>query len=118
MQCDQEMCNKAVENYPHALEFVPECCKTQKMRDKVVHRCFFCIWSYSWSIYTQEMGGTVVSEGFFLVVYWSDKYKTQRMCDEAIDDCLIALKLVPDWFVTSKMIEKSVIVLYADENIL
>ena len=41
MQCDQEMCNKAVENYPHALEFVPECCKTQKMRDKVVHRCFF-----------------------------------------------------------------------------
>ena len=42
------------------------------------------------------MGGTVVSEGFSLVVYWSDKYKTQRMCDEAIDDCLIALKLVPD----------------------
>ena len=42
------------------------------------------------------MGGTVVSEGFFLVVYWSDKYKTQRMCDEAIDDCLIALKVVPD----------------------
>ena len=79
---------------------------------------FFCIWFYSWSIYTQEMGGTVVSEGFSLVVYWSDKYKTQRMCDEAIDDCLIALKLVPAWFVTSKMIEKSVFVLYADENIL
>ena len=27
---NQEMCNKAVENYPHALEFVPECYKTQK----------------------------------------------------------------------------------------
>ena len=27
---NQEMCNKAVDNYPHALEFVPECYKTQK----------------------------------------------------------------------------------------
>ena len=24
---NQEMCNKAVENYSHALEFVPECFK-------------------------------------------------------------------------------------------
>ena len=27
---NQEVCNKAVDNYPHALEFVLECCKTQK----------------------------------------------------------------------------------------
>ena len=27
---NQEMCNKAVDNYPHALEFVPESYKTQK----------------------------------------------------------------------------------------
>ena len=27
---NQEMCIKAVDNYPHALEFVPECYKTQK----------------------------------------------------------------------------------------
>ena len=26
-------------------------------------------------------------------------------CDEAVDDCLAALKFVPDWFVTSKMIK-------------
>ena len=26
---DQEISDKAVENYPHALEFVPECYKTQ-----------------------------------------------------------------------------------------
>ena len=25
------------------------------------------------------------------------------MCDKAVDDCLAALKFVPDWFVTSKM---------------
>ena len=27
---------KAIENFPHALEFVPECYKTQKMCDKAV----------------------------------------------------------------------------------
>ena len=30
------MCDKAVDNCPHALEFVPECYKTQKMCDKAV----------------------------------------------------------------------------------
>ena len=30
------MCNKAVNNYSHALEVVPECNKTQKIRDKSV----------------------------------------------------------------------------------
>ena len=40
------------------------------------------------------------------------------MCDEAVDDCLAALKLVPDWFVTSKNIEKLFTAMYTDENIL
>ena len=40
------------------------------------------------------------------------------MCDEAVDDSLAALKLIPDCFVTSKMIKKLVTALYADENIL
>ena len=35
-----------------------------------------------------------------------DKYKTQRICDEAVDDYLAALKIIPDWLVTSKMIKK------------
>ena len=30
------MCNKTVDNYPHALELVQECYKTQKMCDKAV----------------------------------------------------------------------------------
>ena len=33
---NHNMCNKAVDNYPHALEFVPECYKTQKVCDKAV----------------------------------------------------------------------------------
>ena len=28
------------------------------------------------------------------------------MCDKADDDYLLALKFVPDWFVTDKMIRK------------
>ena len=35
------------------------------------------------------------------------------MCDEAVDDCLAALKFIPDWFVTSKMIKKLFSDLYA-----
>ena len=40
------------------------------------------------------------------MVYWLDKYKTQKMCDEAVDDCLAALKIIPDWFVTSTIFHK------------
>ena len=51
------------------------------------------------------MCGRVVSEDPFLIVYCPDKYKTQKMCDKAVDDSLAALKLIPDWFVASKMIK-------------
>ena len=40
------------------------------------------------------------------------------MCDEAVGDSLEASKLIPDWFVTSKMIKELFTALYADENIL
>ena len=40
------------------------------------------------------------------------------MCDKAVDDSLAALKLIPDWFVTSNMIKELYIASYADENIL
>ena len=40
------------------------------------------------------------------------------MCDEAVDDSLAALKLIPNWFVTNKMIKKLFTALYADENML
>ena len=28
---------------------------------------------------------------------------TQKKCNEAVDDSLATLKLIPDWFVTSKI---------------
>ena len=45
----------------------------------------------------------------FFIVYCPDKYKTQEMCDEAADDSLAALRLIPDWFVRSKMIKNSLL---------
>ena len=50
------------------------------------------------------MSDRVVFEDPSLIEYCLDKYITQRMCDEAVDDFLAALKLISDWFVTSKMI--------------
>ena len=39
------------------------------------------------------------------------------MCDEAVDDSLAALKLIPDWSVTSKMTNELYTALCAYENI-
>ena len=48
-----------------------------------------------------------------MLKYCLDRYKTQEICDKAVDNFLQALKLVTDWFVTSKIIKK-----LADDNIL
>ena len=40
------------------------------------------------------------------------------MFDEAVEDSIATLKLIPNWFVTSKMIKNFFTALYADENIL
>ena len=64
------------------------------------------------------MWNRVISEDPFILVYCPDKYKVQIMCDEAVDDCLAALKFIPDGFVTSKMINKLLTALYSDDNIL
>ena len=52
------------------------------------------------------------------MVYCPDKYKTQRRCDEAVVDSLAALKIIADWFVTSKMVKKIYIILYATDGLL
>ena len=40
------------------------------------------------------------------------------MSDEAVDDSLAALKLIPDWSVTSKMIKKLYTALHPDDVLL
>ena len=48
----------------------------------------------------------VVSEDPFILIYYPDRYKSQKLCDETVDGCLAVLKFIPDWFVTSKILEK------------
>ena len=88
------MCNKAVDNFFFVFDSIFDQYKTQVMCDRAV------------------------SADPFLIVYCPGKYIIQKMCDEAVDDSLATLKLIPDWFVASKMIKKIFTALYADENIL
>ena len=54
---------------------------------------FFCICSIPVWYKTQQTCNRVVSED------------SQKMCHETVDDSPATLKLIPDWFVTSKIIE-------------
>ena len=76
------------------------------MCDEIVNRCLFVFDSIPDPCKNQEMCDSVVSKGPFFIVYCFNKYKSQRMCDEAVDDSLAALKLIPDWFVISKLIKE------------
>ena len=122
---NQQMCDKAVDNYPLALKFVPNCYIIQKMWDKAVNTYHSTIQFVPDCYKTQEMCDKVVNKCFlafvyipdrynpFMLVYCPDKYKTQKMCDEAVDDGIkiAALKFIPDWFAASKMI-KNFLLLY------
>ena len=59
-----------------------------------------------------------VSNDLFMIKYCLGRYKTQEICDKAVNDFLPALKLVPDWFVTSKMVKKLHNPLFTDDDIL
>ena len=87
------------------------------MYHRELQRCFFIFNVIADKYKTQEH---VFSWIFiiFLIVQCLYKYITQEMCDEDINDSLTALKLVPDWFVTSKMIKRRFTTLYTYKNIL
>ena len=75
------MCNKAVGNYVHALEFVPDCRNSQKMCNKAAN--------------------TYPSEIQFI----PDQYKTYEMC---VDTCHFVFDSVPDSYKTQEMSDKAV----------
>ena len=52
-----------------------------------------------------------------MLKYYLDRYKTERMCDKAVDDFLITLKFVTDWFVTSAAIKNFHNALFTDDDI-
>ena len=64
------------------------------------------------------MRDSIFPEYLFSKRYVLDQYKTNEMCDKAVDYCLATLKLVPYWFVTSKIIKIVFTDFYTDESIL
>ena len=94
------MCNKAVNtchSYHSTNQFVPNSYKTQEMFDKAVNRCFFFhLLIYLYCLYYLFTSHRAIPEDLFMLLYCPDKYKTQTKCDEAVDDCLAALKFIPD----------------------
>ena len=111
----QRMCDKAVNTYPSTIEYVPDLLKSQEMCDDAFNRFCLVFDSIPDWYKTQEMCDKTNDP--FLIVYCLDKYKTQkRMCD----DSLAALKLIPNWFVTSKTIDRlqTASNYYANENII
>ena len=76
------MCNKAVDNHPHVLEFVPECYMTQKMCDKAantypsklkfVHECFM----------TQEMRDKAVNRCFSYLIQFLINIRLKKCVTE------------------------------------
>ena len=127
---NQNMCNNAVDNYAHALGFVPVCFKTQKMFDKAASTILLflflidirhkkCVIKLSMLVHLylrlflistrpKKCAIKLFMKNLlcFMLRYCHDKYKAQEMYDNAVDDFLLALIFVPDCLVTSKMIEK------------
>ena len=66
------MCDKAVDNYPHTLEFVPECYKIQKTCNKAV-----------------DTPPTRIKHVL-------ECYKTQEMCYKAVHGCFLVFDSIPD----------------------
>lgn len=69
------MCNKVVDNY--ALEFFLDWYKSQDICDKAVHNFPFKFDSFPRWCKTQETFDEAVSDDPFMLKYWFDKYKTQ-----------------------------------------
>ena len=63
----------------HALDFVPECYKTQPMCDKAVNNHIF-----------------------FLFNSIADRYKTQKMCDRAVSDDPFSILYNRNNYITQK----------------
>ena len=78
------MCDKVIDDYRYALEFVPECYKTQKTYDKAVDTYPSTIEYVSDRFKTQEMCHKAVDKCTFVINSFSDQYKTQEMCDKIV----------------------------------
>ena len=72
------MCNKAVDNYPHVSEFVPECYKTQKISDKTVNTYASKIKFDPECLMNQEMRDKAVNRCFLYIILFLINIKLEK----------------------------------------
>ena len=80
--------------------------------------CLFVFSSVSNRHITQKMRDEVVSKRSIILKCCLDRYKTEEMCDKAVDSYLLALKFVPNWVVTNRMIDKPDNDVFSNDNII
>ena len=121
------MCERAAEDHPDILEFVPDHLKSQEMCNKAVEeegRCQLC--NVPDHFKTQEMCDAAVDEDPYTLkfvpyqiydevmcinpapFFFPDRFKTQEKCDTAVCMEPYSLVPVPDCFKTQKMCDKAV----------
>ena len=81
------MCEKAVEDEPEILKYVPDYSKTEEVCKEAVRR-------EPWSL-----------------EYVPDCFKSAEMCYKAVEKDLYLLEYIPDWFVRQEQIK-----LWGDDN--
>ena len=79
---NQEMCNIAVDSYPHALEFVSECYKTQSMCDKTVNTYPSTIQFVPECSMTQEIRDKAVNRWFLHLILFLINIKLKKCAKE------------------------------------
>ena len=73
---------------------------------KAGYTCPFIFDSVPDQYKTQEVCNKAASHDPFMLKSYLDRYNSQKVCDKNVDDFPPALKFVPSWFVTTKMIKK------------
>ena len=99
------MCDKAVEEDLHSLEFVSDHLKTEKMCEKAVEEGLYTLRDAPGHLKTQKMCEKAGEEGPYKLRDVPDYLKTQKMCDTVVMKDLLLLRYVPDSFVTQQQVK-------------
>ena len=89
---NQEIYNKSVDNYAHALEFVPDCHKNKKQCVIKLSIFPFCNKTCFERCKAKEMCDKAVETCSFVFDSVPDRYKIHEMCDKAFSNDPLMLK--------------------------
>ena len=82
------MCERAVEENPYTLEFVPDHLKTKIMRERAVEEKPCTLEFVLDHLKTKEMCEKAVEEKPYILEFVPDHLKTKEMCEKAVEDDL------------------------------